>query len=643
MTMLAQHGFTGIPTARLIPTDKTKVYATLSTLDEGRYYLCSTLHQSPKVRSVVLSCFTDGVHHVADAAKKVSIRKSTDLGSTYAAKTTFYDPTDGVFQVQSKSDGYSNNGRFHCLISCHTSVGTPGGTNELRYVYSDDDGTTVSSAVTITLPSNGLNGFRMHDKIIDFGNGILVAPAYFSTDEGDATQSSRYVVRSTDGGANWVFVLVEGPTTAFINEGSLLLITNSIGFMACRYDDVFQFWAYKTLDAGATWTSLGILTTTTPMSIAGPCALRKFRADNGKWYAVMYFSDKGNERLYAMYGRLDNGVEAGVGLFNVNTLTLILQETAIMHYGDFVHYNNNMNARGAWAREGGSFPTDNELRYFENLTTQYDTIFNLIDPVTIYDKLALVTFIGSSRGLVSNTDNDYGIVNGSNQVTTLKSIRPGPLSQNFTASAGGIVLNGGGMDYDGTKALSHGTASYFLPLHYSSAGYTDVQSTLYFVAKFGTTSNPNALYALFGNNAGSASNRGYTFAYDDRAAVPRSDSATLLIAKGTAGLIIDFHNDNMLTPNTLLLGCLEVDLSQSVTNDKVKLYINKVLQSTTVSVFNTAVASGNPSFVAQIGGMGNNVALFTGTIKDMVIQNHVDLASVRNNISQALMDVNGIV
>lgn len=642
MTMLPQHGFTGIPTARLIPTDKTVTYAVNSTLDETRYYLCSTLHQSPKVRSVVLNTFTDGLDHVSDADKKISIRKSTDFAATFAAKTTLYDPTDGSFQVQSLSAGYSNNGRFHALISCHTSVGTPGGTNELRYVYSDDDGTTVSSPATITLPSNGLNGFRMHDKIIDLGNNILIAPAYFSTDEGDATQSSRYVVRSTDGGANWSFVLVEGPTSAFINEGSILAVTNNVLVLMCRYDNIFQYWMYKSTDAGATWVSVSAFSTTHIMSVAAPCALRKFRADNGKWYCVMYFPDKANERLYALYGRLDNGVDAGVGIFNTNTLVLLRQDTEILHYGDFVHYNNNMNARGVWPRESGSFPDDNEMIYVNGPATQYNSVSPYIDPITIYDKLGVLTLVTSSRGLVSNTTNDYGVVDSSDRVTTLKSLLPGPISQNFTATAGGILLNAGGMDYDGTKALSHGSAGYFNFLHGSSAGYTDVQNTTYFVAKFGTSSNPNAAYGLFGNSGASAGNIGWTFFFDDRAAVPVNNGCRLLISKGSAGFIIDFNNANIITPNTLFLGCLEVDLSQSTQNNKVKFYINKVLQSTTVTTFNTGVSTSNATYVAQLGSVGNNASIFIGTIKDYVVQNHVDLSSVRDNFSQALMDANGL-
>lgn len=649
MTMLPQHGILGKP-ASLIPTDDTKTYSLQSTLDETRYYLCSTLHQSPKVRSVILNTFTDGLHHNYDPDKVISVRKSTDLGLTYATKTTLYNPTDGTFQAQSLSAGYSNNGRFHALISCQDSSGTPGGNQELRYLYSDDDCTTMSSPVTITLPSTSLNAFRMHDKIIDLGNGVMLAPAYFVTDEGDATQSERYVVKTTDGGANWSWILVEGPTSTYINEGSLLAVTNDIVYMMCREDTSTpypQFYCYKSLNQGATWTNLGIFGTTVNKAVADPPILRKFRADNGKWYAVMYFSDRGGSAndIYAIYGRLDNGVEGGMGLFNLSTLTLLRSDpTTYLHYGDFIHYNNNMNARGAWPREASSVALeDNEIIYFENLTTQYDSVFAKIDPITIWDKLYNTLFISSPRLLASNTTNDYGVVNGSNQVTTLKSIAPGPLNQDFTATAGGILLNSGAIDFDGTKALSHGTAAYFSPLHYSAGGAADVNNTLYAVVKFGNSSDPNAAYGLFGNSAGSFSNRGYCILYDDRVSQSRNNNLVLLVSKGSAGFIIEFTaNNNLITPNAYFVLCVETDLSQSSNNDKVKVYINNVLQSTTVTAYSGSISSTNPIYVAQIGAIGNNTVIATMSLKDFAIQNAVDLASVRSNMNLALMGVNGI-
>lgn len=623
----------------LIPTDKTKVYTALSTLDENRYYLNSLLHQNPKDKRIVVNTFTDSVNHVADAGKKIVYRLSTNKGQSFGSKTTLYDPTDGTMQVQDPGIGMDRKGRLHIMADCHEGVGAgaTGLDHEIRYMYSDDNGATVSSPVVIPFPSTTLASFRFYGRIIDTGS-VLIAPCYFLTDEGDTTQSERWILRSADYGQNWSWVVVEAATSDYINESECLAINANVIFMLSRYEPIkITYMMYKSTDAGLTWVRVGLMSTTLSGATAAPCRLHKFRADNGKYYVVMYFPNKATDRIYAMYGRMDNGVDAGLGLFSTTTLTILRTDTVALHYGDFCHYNNNLNAVGVWARENGSFPTDNEMLYFENISTQYNGLILAIGTATIYDKLAVPMFIGTSRGLVNNTTNDYGVVNGSNQITTLKSILPGPTGQDFTATAGGIILDSDGMTFDGTKALSHATSTYWNFMSFSGAGESDLNYTMYFKIKMGTSSNPNAAYGVIGNNGTSAGNKGVALFYDDRVSTPASDRIAFRISKGSAGLIIDFSNDNVITPNAFHVICIEVDLSQATNNNKVKLYVDGSLISTTVTTYNTGISS-PPTYNMQIGATGNNTIIFIGSIKDVVMQNAIDLPSVRTNFTQALID-----
>lgn len=632
--LLAQHGFVGATQNRFIPTDDTKTYSLIETFGvAGKYYLSSLLHQRPGNPEIIIHTYTDGDYHTDDPAKKIVYRKSTDRGLTYGSQADIYNPTDSTYFVQDPGIGYGNNGRLHVLADCHESFSTGVG-HELRYLYSDDDAATFSSPTTITLPSNGLDSFRMYGRIIQAGN-VLMAPCYFFTDEGDFTNSARYILRSTDNGANWTWIEVE-TTSAYINESELLAVTNNIIFMVSRQEATpHQFIMYKSLDAGLTWSNVGVLSTSVVMSISAPCRLHKFRADNGTWMSVMYFTNKSTATIYAIYGRLDVGVDGGLGLFNLTTLTQMRDDTVILHYGDMCHYNGNMNARGAWSREINN-PNDNVIQYAEFPATHYDSVTAILLPITIYDKLASLQFIAAWRGLVSNTTNDYGVVNGSSQVTTWKSILPGPTGRDFTGTAGGIVL-GDGLEFDGTKRLANSTATNWNFLQYSSAGESDMNYTIYFKSKFGTSSNPNDAYGLIGNNGSSAGNKGIALFYDDRSGSSQSDAIRFLIAKGSAGFIIDFHNQNMITPNAFAVFCLEVDLSQSTNNNKVKFYINNVLQSTTVTAYNTGVQI-TSTYNIQIGATGNDVLPFIGSVKDIIIQNAIDLPSVRTNFTQALID-----
>lgn len=638
--VIAQHGVIQDSDV-LIPTDDTKTFNILETFGTaGRYYLSSLLHQNPTNKSVVIHTYTDGDYHTDDPAKKIVYRKSTDRGETFGSQANIYDPTDSTMFVQDPGIGYDRRGRLHVLADCHESF-SPGDAHALRYLYSDDDAATWSSPVNITLPSNGQAGFRPYGRIIDVG-GVLMAPVYFFTDEGDFTTSSRYVLRSTDRGANWTWIEVETTVSEYINESELLDVTNDIIFMVSRQEPTpHQFIMYKSLDAGLTWSRIGQFGTSVTMTISAPCRLHKFRWDDGTWMCVMYFTNKSTATVYAIYGKLSNGIEGGLGLFNVNSLIQLRDDTVILHYGDNLHYNNNLNSRGVWTREINN-PNDNVLQYAEYPATQYDTIDPIIYPDTIYSRMASIQVAFAPRGLVSNTDNDYGTVNGSNQITAIKSLRPGPINQNFTATAGGIILSGGRMVFDGTKRLAHGTASFFNFLHTSSAGYTDVNHTVYFVVKPGTGSNPDAAYGIFGNNGASAGGIGWCLFFDDRVSQSRNNAARLLISKGTAGFIIEFANDNVITPNVLQLICIEVDLAQAVQNDKVKIWVNNVLQSTTVTTFSTAISGSSATYVAQIGSGGNNVLPFIGEFSDIIIQNAIDLPSVRNNMNQALLLLNSI-
>lgn len=618
-------------------TDDTVAYSLLSTLDNTRYYLNSLLHKNG---DVIINTYTDGVAHYDDATKKIVYRLSTDLGLTFGAASTLYDPSDSNFQVQDPGIGIDSNGRLHIMADCHNNIASTGQTHELRYMYSDDNGATVSSPVVIALPNPALTTFRMYGRVIQCGD-VLMAPSYHFTDEGDFTACSRYVLRSTDFGANWTWVLVETGAEN-INEGELLAVNDSVVIMECRQEaSPKQHIMYKSEDAGLTWFRVGVSSTTIIMSVAAPPRLHKFFLDDGTEIAVKYFSDRPNGILYAIYGRLNNFIIGGIGGWNLNTLTVLRDDTVYLHYGDYCHVTGNLNSIGVHPREQSTTPlVDNEMIHFTNMATHYGKLFSILTPVTIYDHLAAPSCIYNWRELVANNTNDGGTVTSSNEVTLFKSLPPGPTGINFSATAGGIIL-GDGLEFDGTKVLTHSTAGNFNFLSYSGAGYTDVNWTLHACWKAGAGSNPDAAYSLFGTNGTSAANIGIAIFYDDRISQSINNGLKFTITRGGGTFIINFANADIITPNAFHWITIECDLSLATQNDKVKVYINGVLQSTTVTTFNTTVATG-PTYGAQIGGAGNNVLPLIGAIKHLIFQNAIDIASVRDEITDTLMTLEGL-
>lgn len=622
-------------------TDDTQAYSLTTTYDNNTYDFNSIILQNPQNHNEVIHTFTRGNNHSEDAAKNWCARRSTDKAATFGSVFTFFDPTDGTFQIQSPGIGYDNNGRIHGFADCHEDLDQPGFNHELRYFYSDDGLATISTPVVIPFPVTSMNTFQVYGRMIQMGNVLLIT-AFFYPDQDDITSSENWCLRSTDFGANWTWVFMGAFTGEFISEGEQLGITDLIGIFVFRAENNERFFMYKTEDAGLTFIQCGQFGFLV-MTVAGPCRLHKFKADDGAEIAEMVFMDRGGspKTVLAVYGRLDVGVIAGIGIWKQTVYTLASDATFILNYGDVCHLDNNMNAVGMYSRET-NFPTDNEIIHFECPATQYGSVYSIIKPVTIYDPLALPQFIFTWRGLITNNANDWGTVSAANEVTLVKSISSANVGAgyNFSGTAGGIVL-GDGIELDGTKRLTGTTPLNFNFMSYSTAGVTDINQTIYFTIKPGIVANPDAAYGIWGTSAASAANIGISIWWDDRSAQSRNNAIRIVISKSGVPFTLDFVNDNVITPNTYQQVCIEIDLSQASNDDKVKMWVNNVFQTTTVTTFTAAVAN-TPTFNPQIGGVGNNVFPFIGGIKDIIFQNAIDIASVRNYMINTLMTLEGL-
>lgn len=619
----------------------TQAYDLQSTLDDNTYDFSHMLCQHPTNKNIIIHAFTRGDVHGEDPGKKIVKRISTDRGLTFGAVSDLYDPVDSTFQVQSPGVGYDSNGRYHIFADCHSDLDAPGGTHEIRYMYSDDDAATVSSPVVISFPSTSMLTFQIYDKLIQMGGAIMIS-FFFYPEQDVTTESENWMLRSTNFGANWSWIYMGGVSGDFRSEGSGLAINDTVGIWVFRSENNKRFHLYKSTDAGLTFTSCGefgfLLMTT-----AGPARLNMFKADNGTDIIEMSFIDRGAtpKRIYAVYGRADVAISAGIGVFKQTLYTIHSDATYILNYGDICHNFGNMNAIGMYPRDT-NFPNDNETIFFKCPATQYGAVLSEVLPVTIFDPLGLPQLIIDWRGLILSNTNDWGTVNVSSQITQVKGIYPALVGTgyNFSASAGGIIL-GDGIEFDGTKALSGTVKANFNFMNYSSAGSTDLNYTIYVVIKPGTGSNPDAAYGIFGTSGAGGANIGVALWYDDRAAQTQSDSIRLVISKGSVGFTFDFDNDNILTPNVYQVMCIEVDLSQATQNDRGKIWVNGVLKTTTVTTSITTIAN-VPTYEAQIGAVGNNVFLFTGGIKQIIIQNTIDLSTVRDYMTDTLMDINGL-
>jgi hypothetical protein len=189
------------------------------------------------------------------------------------------------------------------------------------------------------------------------------------------------------------------------------------------------------------------------------------------------------------------------------------------------------------------------------------------------------------------------------------------------------VQNGLGIArYDGNDRLTTTAArSAFNFLHQSA-------STVFVLVKNGTSANPSALYGWLGSNAGSGSNIGVFFCYDDRNLLTgMTDCFNCQCANGNSlaftyrstnaantGIVTQFRD--LITPNVFSLASIQSAPTNGTAANRIKIAING--GSLVGNNEGTGGVSGsNSSFDLQIGTLGNNVLPLLGDYCELLIFN----------------------
>ena len=138
------------------------------------------------------------------------------------------------------------------------------------------------------------------------------------------------------------------------------------------------------------------------------------------------------------------------------------------------------------------------------------------------------------------------------------------------------------------------------------------------VCQFGTSSNPNAVYSLLGNNVGTSANIGYFMFYDDRASVPRNNSFGVSISNAVVGgFVVNMAVSDTIIPNQL--NAISVNTNgQSTILFRAFGFVNQTNSFNTNSSGGTPTNS-NASFNLQLGASGNNTANLLGYFSEMFL------------------------
>lgn len=354
-----------------------------NTLDETRYYLNTFWMQKPSNPNIIVNIFTDTVDHVYNIDRKVSRRISTDRGKTISSKIDAYNP-GGAGRPIDAGAGYGDDSRLHILADTQDGTG-PGLTHQLVYLYSDDDGATWSSPVNIasSLPADGLATWRVYCRIIENG-GRLMTVIYKFTEEGDLTNSARYLFYSDNNGTSWSTFTIQSVAGAgnFRNESAIIALSSTVLLVVSRDEGTGEWYQSMSTNNGATWTNQGALTLGESLGRAGPVRLKKFPIA-GTDVVACYYPDRDQNTLKAVYGTAANLIASGLTGWNLSTKYTFFQGWLgqHLHYGDVCHYNNDFHANAIYPLD--EFPssgagTENELSQYELGTIHYADVKTLL-------------------------------------------------------------------------------------------------------------------------------------------------------------------------------------------------------------------------------------------------------------------------
>lgn len=269
-----------------------------------------------------------------------------------------------------------------------------------------------------------------------------------------------------------------------------------------------------------------------------------------------------------------------------------------------------------------------------------------------YAGLTNVLFHGRSEGLVVNTNNDYGIVDSSGNITTLKSVAPHATGVTFTSNGTAPTLTSGRIRFPGGGRLRCTNASAFDTMHHRASGITDLKATVHAVVVFEDNDNPNANCGLFGNNGNSSANKGICGFYDDRSTVDYNNGFRFLCTRGSTGSYISLaQNTNVLTPNRLLDFWVQVDKSKPV-DQQVEIIINGFIFVISNQVDSTASAAA-ATYAMEIGGCGNGattaspmelleITFMDGVVADEFRQQFITARMYKYGIPPFPLSVDGI-
>jgi hypothetical protein len=137
--------------------------------------------------------------------------------------------------------------------------------------------------------------------------------------------------------------------------------------------------------------------------------------------------------------------------------------------------------------------------------------------------------------------------------------------------------------------------------------------------KAGNSSNPNALYALLGNNALLTGSHGFSLFYDDRSSATRNDRVVGQVTRGVSGVptTLNISSDDAHPPSQPVIVTHIFDPGNAVAAKRSILRVNGT--SIELNTSTNAASSANATNPLQIGAAGGNANPLVGELYEIGI------------------------
>lgn len=342
--------------------DEARRFRTIQLVDETtKYYLTTGLDQNPTALNTVVKYYRHDDAHVSTAAGKIRKQKSTDRGYTYGTVADVYDPASND-AVADMGGGYLDDGTHMIICDVHDATAMDTWTVKMLTSTDDYDTSPTVTDITSAIAVDGYTGIRCYGNLIE-NNGVIMKPYYKTSTEASSANSAVYILRSTDGGANWSSVTVDSNgASPYVNEGTIIGLDNNNVILVARNETTDDWSFYYSTDNGQNWTDDGDfgpfgLTLTNRQ----PGILTKFNITNASTKEVtevvgFWFPDRdGSDTFHAVFGKVSDIISTHKTGFVTGTLRTMMSSTdtggRILHYGDVLHPYGDFTAFGAYARE----------------------------------------------------------------------------------------------------------------------------------------------------------------------------------------------------------------------------------------------------------------------------------------------------